>query len=165
MPLGIIPTGTGNIVARELSLPRSADGLARALLHGEARAISVGQVNGQPFLFVAGVGFDAEVVRLFESEGNRTLGRPGFVWPVLRALLSHQDQLVRVRTHHGEAEAQWVIVTRIKHYAGNLMLAPQADVHQARFYVLRFAGSGPLNRLRQLSALAFGFLRYDPGVC
>ena len=69
-----------------------------------------------------------------------------------------------MRTVRGEAEAQWVIVTRIKHYAGNLMLVPEADLHQARFYVLRMVGSGRLNRIRQLSALAIGLLRYDPGV-
>jgi diacylglycerol kinase (ATP) len=80
-------------------------------------------------------------------------------------LVSHQDQLLRVRTHRGEVGAQWIIVTRIKHHAGGLILVPQADVHQPRFYVLRLAGSGPLNRLRQLSALALGLLPYDPGVC
>lgn len=164
-PLGIIPMGTGNVFARELNLPRSPDELARTLLDGEARAIPVGRVNGRPFLFVVGVGFDAEAVRLFESEGNRKLRRVGYVWPVLRALLSHRDRSLRVRTARGETEAQWVIVTRIKHYAGNLVLVPQADLHQVHFYVLRIVGSGPLNRIRQLSALALGLLRYDPGVC
>jgi diacylglycerol kinase family enzyme len=60
MPLGIIPMGTGNVFARELNLPGSPDGLARTLLKGEARATPLGQVNGRPFLFVVGIGFDAE---------------------------------------------------------------------------------------------------------
>ena len=165
MPLGIIPMGTGNVFARELNLPHSPDGLARTLLRGETRAIPVGQVNGRPFLFVVGIGFDAEAVRVFEREGNRALGRAGYVWPVLCALSSHQDRTLRVRTQSGETEAQWVIVTSIKHYAGDRMLVPQADLHQERFYVLRIVGSGPLNRIRQLSALALDLLRYDPGVC
>jgi diacylglycerol kinase (ATP) len=163
-PLGIIPMGTGNVFAREINLPRSPDEIAKSLLEGEVRSIPVGQVNGRPFLFVVGVGFDAEAVRLFESEGTRKLGQAGFVWPVLRTLLSYQDRLLRVKTHCADAEAQWVIVTRAKHYAGNLMLAPNADLHQAQFYVLRMAGSGSLTRIRQLSALAIGCLRYDPGV-
>jgi YegS/Rv2252/BmrU family lipid kinase len=165
VPLGIIPMGTGNVFARELNLPHSPDGLARALLRGETRAIPVGQVNGRPFLFVVGIGFDAEAVRVFEREGNRAWGRAGYVWPVLRALSSDQDRTLRVRTQSGESEAQWVIVTRVKRYAGDLMLIPQADLHQERLYVLRIAGRGPLNRIRQLSALALGLLRKDPGVC
>jgi diacylglycerol kinase (ATP) len=163
-PLGIIPMGTGNVFAREIKLPRSPDKLADTLLNGESRAIPIGQVNGHPFLFVIGVGFDAEAVRVFETEGTRKLGQVGFVWPVLRALFSHQDRALRVLTDRGDAEAQWIIVTRIKHYAGNLMLAPDADLHQARFYVLRIKGSGPLNRIRQLAALAVGVLDRDPGV-
>jgi diacylglycerol kinase (ATP) len=164
IPLGILPLGTGNVFAREINLPRSPEILARTLLSGDVRTIPLGRANGRPFLFVVGIGFDAEAVRLFESEGNRRLGRVGYIWPVLRALLSHQDQLLRVRTHRGEAKAQWVIVTRIKRYAGGLMVIPQADVQQPSFYVLRCVGSGPLNRLRQLSALALGLLRYDPAV-
>ena len=163
MPLGIIPMGTGNVFAREINIPLTPGEIARTLLHGKTRAIPVGQVNGRPFLFVIGVGFDAEAVRLFESEGSREFGQVGFVWPVLRALVSHQDRLLRIRTDRG-AEAQWVIVTRVKHYAGNLLLTPDANLYQARLYVLRMKGSGPLNRVRQLAALAVGALNHDPAV-
>ena len=164
IPLGIIPMGTGNVFAREIGLPRAPDEVVRTLIHGKVRAIPVGQVNGRPFLFVIGVGFDAQAVRVFESEGTRELGPAGFVWPVLRALISHKDRPLRIRTDRGEGEAQWVIVTRVKHYAGNLTLAPDADLRQAGLYVVCMKGSGPLNRVRQLAALALGVLNYDPSV-
>jgi diacylglycerol kinase family enzyme len=64
----------------------------------------------------------------------------------------------------GGPNAQSVVVTRIKRYAGGLILVPQADVYQPTLYVVRFVGSGLVNRVRQLSALAFGLLRYDPEV-
>ena len=164
MPLGIIPMGTGNVFAQESCMPRSPDELAKMLVHGQSRDIPVGQANGRPFLFVIGVGFDAEAVRFFESEGTRQFGQAGFVWPVLRALISHQDRSLHIKTDRGESEAHWVIVTRVKHYAGNLMLAPDADLHQEHFYVLRIKGSGPLNRVRQLAALALGVINHDPAV-
>jgi diacylglycerol kinase family enzyme len=163
-PLGIIPAGTGNVFAREINMPTSPHELADTLLHGEARPIPIGQANGRPFLFVVGVGFDAEAVRLFESKGTRKLGQAGFVWPVLRALISHEDRPLRVMTQRGEDEAQWIIVTRVKHYAANLVLAPDADLHKELFYVLQMKGSGSLTRIRQLAALAVGFLNHDPGV-
>jgi diacylglycerol kinase (ATP) len=163
-PLGIIPMGTGNVFAQEIHLPRSPGALAGMLMHGQARDIPVGKVNGRPFLFVIGVGFDAEAVRLFESEGSREFGQVGFVWPVLRALTSHKDRPLHITTNRGVAEAHWVIVTRAKHYAGNLILAPDADIHQDRFFVLRIKGSGPLNRVRQLAALALGVINHDPAV-
>jgi diacylglycerol kinase (ATP) len=163
-PLGIIPMGTGNVFAQEIHLPRSPGDLARILMRGKVQAIPVGQVNGRLFLFVIGVGFDAEAVRLFESEGTRQLGQAGFVWPVLRALISHQDRLLQVKSDQAEAEAHWVIVTRAKRYAGNLMLAPDASLLGEHFYVLRIKGSGPLNRVRQLAALALGIINHDPAV-
>ena len=163
-PLGIIPMGTGNVFAQEMKLSRSPDELIKALQFGEARAVPVGQVNGRPFLFVVGVGFDAAAVRRFEQGRTRSLGQAGFVWPVLRTLLSYHDRSLHVTSPHGDAQATWVIVTRVKRYAGNLMLVPEADLEQSRLHVLGMSGSGPLSRVRQLSVLAIGHLRHDPGV-
>ncbi|MBD1546247.1 diacylglycerol/lipid kinase family protein [Roseibium aggregatum] len=164
IPLGIIPMGTGNVFARELNLPRSPALVARMLLQGEVGEIPVGEVNGKPFLFVVGVGFDAEAVQIFEKGSSREWGQAGFVWPVMRALLSHRDDPLRVITRTGQHEAQWVIVTRAKRYAGDLLLAPEADLRRRQFHVLCLRGSGVLTRVRQLSALATGLLRHDPSV-
>jgi diacylglycerol kinase (ATP) len=164
IPLGIIPTGTANVFAREAGLPSSPEGVANMLLHGKVRTIPVGQINGRPFLFVVGVGFDAEAVRYFEAEGTRQLGQFGLVGPVARALLSYRGSTLRVTTDHGRQTAEWIIVTRAQRYAGGLLLSREAGVTQTRFHVVRFGGHGPLVRLRQLSALACGLIRYDPDV-
>ena len=164
VPLGIIATGTANVLAGELGLPRTAEKIAQILCEGRVGTLPVGMANGRPFLFVAGIGFDAEAVRLFESSGNRRLGRAGLALPALRAVFSDEERPLRVETANGTREAHWVIVTRVKRYAANLMLAPDADWRQAAFHVLSMRGSGPLVRMRQLSALAIGCLRYDPGV-
>ena len=163
-PLGIIPTGTANVFAREVGLPSSPGGVANMLLHGKVRTIPVGQINGRPFLFVVGIGFDAEAVRYFEAEGTRRLGRFGLVGPVGRALLSNRGSILRVTTDHGIQTAEWIIVTRAQRYAGGLLLSREAGVAQKQFHVVRFGGHGPLVRLRQLSALACGLIRYDPDV-
>ncbi len=163
-PLGIIPTGTANVFAREVGLTLSPERVARTLLDGEVRAIPVGQINGRPFLFVVGIGFDAEAVRYFETSGTRKLGQAGLVGPVMRALMSQSGSLLRVTTDRGRSEAGWVIVTRGQRYAGGLLLSRKADVTQTKFYLVRFGGHGPWVRLRQLSALACGLVRYDPGV-
>jgi len=163
-PLGIIPMGTANVFARELRLPRSPGQLAKALLEGTAREIAVGQVNGRPFLFVVGVGFDAEAVRIFERESTRKWGQAGYAWPIARALFSYRDKPVRVLSPSGAAEGQWILVTRTKHYAGEFVLAPRASLEEPALHVLRMRGNGPLTRARQLSALALGHLAHDPGV-
>lgn len=163
-PLGIIPLGTANVFARELGLPRSPAALAQALASGATRTIPVGEVNGRPFFLVVGIGFDAEAVRQFESAGTRRLGRAGLVTPVLRAIASHRDKPLRVETDSGVREARWVIVTRTRHYAAGLMLAPNADLADARLHVLCMGGAGAMFRIAQLSALTAGLLRFGPGV-
>ncbi len=162
-PLAVMPMGTGNVLSREIDIPQTARELALTLVRGTIHEIPVGQVNGRPFLFVIGVGFDAEAVRLFESGGTRDRGQLGFLPPVLRAL-RYEDTPLRVSTENGEQEARWLIVTRAKRYAANLLLAPEADLHSARFHLLCMSDSGPLNRVRQLAALALGVIERDPAV-
>ncbi|MFZ2019919.1 MAG: YegS/Rv2252/BmrU family lipid kinase [Methyloceanibacter sp.] len=163
-PLGIIPMGTANVFAREVGLPFSPERVASALLYGTARDIRVGQINTRPFLFVVGIGFDAEAVAHFEASGTRQLGQIGLLGPVIRALASHSEHALRVTTNAGSSEAQWIIVTRVKHYAGGLLLSRDADITGTQLYVVSFGGRGKLVRLRQLSALACGVVRYDPDV-
>jgi diacylglycerol kinase family enzyme len=134
------------------------------LLYGTAQAIPVGQINGQPFLFVVGIGFDAEAVAHFEASGNRQLGQAGLVGPVMRALVSHSDRALYITTAAGTSEARWVIVTRVPRYAGGLLLSRDVNITQTKFCVVRFGGHGLFVRLRQLSALACGLIRYDPAV-
>jgi diacylglycerol kinase (ATP) len=164
VPLGIIPMGTANVFAREVGLPSSPDRIASTLMNGMVNAIPIGEMNGQPILFVVGIGFDAEAVRQFETAGTRKLGQAGFVMPVFHALLSERNRSLKVATDHGSNEAERVIVTRARRYAGGFLLSKDAGVTRSKFHVLRFVGRGPLIRLRQLAALAGGLIRFDPDV-
>ena len=163
-PLGIIPLGTANVLAREIGLGFLPDNLAQTLCNGKIRFIPVGEVNSRPFLFVVGVGFDARAVNTFEVSGTRQLGQIGFAWPVARTLVSESGPMLHLRTDRGEAEAAWVIVTRVKHYAAGLVLAPCANIERQDFHVVRFTGAGAFVRLRQLAALATGLVSYDPSI-
>jgi diacylglycerol kinase (ATP) len=165
IPLGIIPLGTANVFAREIALPRSPDRVASILMNGKVSTIPLGQINGQqPVLFVVGIGFDARAVRQFEIRGTRQLGQAGFVSPLVHALLSEGNPSLQIATDRGMTEAEWVIVTRARRYAGGFLLCNEAGLTQTRFHVLRFRGRGPLVRLRQLAALACGGVRLDPDV-
>jgi len=164
IPLGIIPTGTGNVFARELAIKQSAAALGEMLLWGEVVDMPLGLVAGRPFLFVIGIGFDAKAVHHFEKAPARHLGRAGFVMPVLRALAAHGAGELTVSTAQKVLRAHWVIVTRVKHYAAGLMLAPGAEPLAREFHVICFRGAGAMIRLRQLSALASGLGGHDPGI-
>ncbi|MBI4712012.1 MAG: diacylglycerol kinase family lipid kinase [Planctomycetes bacterium] len=71
--LGIIPFGSGNVIAKELDLSRNINGFIRLYQGNEVMALDVGSVsfgNGDKryFISMAGVGFDAEVARQYHEQ-------------------------------------------------------------------------------------------------
>jgi diacylglycerol kinase (ATP) len=73
--LGVVPGGTGNVLAGNLRLPRTSTAAARALLTARARAIDLGVVQRSDgahyFAVVAGTGFDAELMAATGREQKR----------------------------------------------------------------------------------------------
>jgi len=163
-PLGIIPMGTANVFAREIGLDFSASGLADTLLSGTVQSIPVGRVNGEIFLFVVGIGFDAAALEYFESGNHRWLGIGGFVPPVLRALVATPSVPLTVTIDGKSHTAHWVIVTRVAHYAAKILLAPEASLTDEKLHVVMFSGDNMLVRMRQLAAMLTGMLKFDPEV-
>ena len=90
IPLGIIPMGTGNLVARELGIPIDV-GAAVALLAGKPRLrrIDAMRIGDRTFLLNAGVGINAEVIDRTSRLGKSLFGRSAYfgtaVWEVLQA--------------------------------------------------------------------------------
>ena len=90
VPLGIVPAGTGNLVARELGIPLAVDA-AVALIKGpcQTRRIDAMRIGGRTYLLNAGVGINAEVIDQTSRLGKSLFGRSAYfgtaVWKVLQA--------------------------------------------------------------------------------
>lgn len=93
--LAPLPGGSTNVFVRSLGLPSNAIAATHELIDllkvGQPRRISVGSVNGRRFLFNAGVGFDAAVVRRVEQKGDlkRWLRHPLYVYKAWTVWLRH----------------------------------------------------------------------------
>src|SRR5581483_6976971 len=72
IPLGIVPAGSGNGLARELGVQTRPERAIASALASAPRPIDVGEVSGRFFVNIAGVGFDAEVAARFNHPGNTT---------------------------------------------------------------------------------------------
>lgn len=88
-PMGIIPLGTFNYVARALDIPLDPLEAAYAILNGQTRAIHIGCVNEQIYLNNASIGLYPRVIEQREADNSR-FGRFRFV-----ALLSGFAVLMR----------------------------------------------------------------------
>ena len=87
-----IPAGSTNVLPRALGLPNDALAaakiLAAAALEGASVGLPLSHAGGQVFLANAGIGFDAEVVRLAEAHTalKRLSGPAAFLWATARTL-------------------------------------------------------------------------------
>jgi diacylglycerol kinase (ATP) len=83
--LAVIPAGTANLFATNLDIPMDIEEAVAVGLHGERRQLDVGSFSGERFGVMAGVGFDAEMIRGSEDLKER-LGRLAYVWSGSRNL-------------------------------------------------------------------------------
>jgi YegS/Rv2252/BmrU family lipid kinase len=137
VPLGIVPAGSGNGLARALGIPRSPSRALDALESAVVRRIDVGTVNGVPFLNVAGVGFDALVGWAFHRAG-RNGGRRGiFTYVRISLALVRSYEPVPL---HLEAGAErfagrpfLVAFANGPQYGGGAVINPGARLDDGRF--------------------------------
>jgi diacylglycerol kinase (ATP) len=83
--LAVIPAGTANLFATNLGIPADIEEAVAIGLHGERRRFDVGRFSGERFGVMAGVGFDAEMIRGSDDLKER-LGRLAYVWSGSRNL-------------------------------------------------------------------------------
>ena len=85
VPLGVIPGGRGNDLARVLGIPAEIGGAVDLLAAGSTRAIDVGEVNGRRFLGIASCGFDSDANRI-ANQARFVKGNLVYLYAALRAL-------------------------------------------------------------------------------
>ena len=91
--LAILPAGTGNLLAGNLGLPVDPAAGVRMAVAGERRRVDVGEVDGQVFAVMAGMGFDAAMMRDTSESLKASLGPVAYVWSGLRHLLDRPMRL------------------------------------------------------------------------
>ena len=92
-PVGVLPGGTGNLVAGMLGVPKNPARAVHALLSGEWVMMDLARVTGggRYFAFAAGIGIDAAMVTETSSIWKRRLGVLAYVWSASRAVLRRRE--------------------------------------------------------------------------
>jgi diacylglycerol kinase (ATP) len=97
-PVGVLPGGTGNLVARALRIPRRIELAVRALLHGDVAAVDLGYIpeSKRRFAFSSGVGVDARMIDETNPETKRRFGIGAYIHTGVRVGLGRRPFRVRV---------------------------------------------------------------------
>ncbi len=150
-PLGILPGGRGNDLARVLGIPDEPEGAVEVLIAGHAREIDVGEANGHRFLGIASAGFESEANRI-ANESRLLRGNLVYAWAALRALARWKP--VRFTVGVGEERIRFagysVSAANSRAYGGGMFIAPDADLADGEFDVVTIGEVGKLKFLGNL---------------
>jgi YegS/Rv2252/BmrU family lipid kinase len=140
--LVFVPHGTGNVFAREFSLPESVEGCMDLLASGKTISVRLAKANDRHFVLLGSAGFDAEVVERMHHRQKNLLGIAAYVLCGARHLLRSQPPLWLEFPDRERVEAQAVIVARGKKYGGNVTIAPAGDIARETFQVIALLRKG-----------------------
>ncbi len=127
--LGIIPIGSGNGLARHLKIPLNIQKAIQIVKKGNTKLIDAASINRQPFISIAGTGFDALIAKHFLARKSR-----GF-WSYLKLVLKyyfgykpldyeifHNDIIINKK-------ALMICFANSDQFGNNLSIAPQAVIN------------------------------------
>jgi diacylglycerol kinase (ATP) len=157
VPLTIVPSGTGNLLARNLRLPLDdGEAVIRATFDGERIAMDVGwaslrrpdgEVAEHAFVVMGGIGLDAAMIANTNPQLKKTVGWVAYVDGAARSLASAKPfrvmyQLDGSRLH--SARVQSVLFANCGSLPAGLELIPEASVADGALDIVIFQPKGPL---------------------
>lgn len=156
VPLAVLPGGTSNVLARELSIPLSLRDATKLLLEGEPRKVRVMYANDRPFLLWAGVGLDARIMGHMSLFLKRWLGRTGIFFTVWSEFFRYEFPRLEVAVDGQVHDATFAVVCNARLYAGDWVIAPDARLDSEEMEVMLFSGSGRWRFLALFRQLQLG---------
>jgi YegS/Rv2252/BmrU family lipid kinase len=130
LPLGILPTGTANDLARTLGIPTAIEEAADLIAAGHTRCIDLGQVNGHPFFNVASIGLSADLASSLTRESKRRFGRLGYAFAALRVLVAARPFHATIVSPEGTVQAKTlqIAIGNGRYYGGGMAIEESATI-------------------------------------
>jgi len=128
IPLGIIPMGSGNGLARHLQLPLQFNAALKRAMSGNEVAIDVGIINGRMFFCTTGIGFDAAVASRFAKGSHR--GFMNYVKSTLYTLFNYKP--IKISINGGPLEKVFSLtIANANQFGSNAYISPYSDLQDA----------------------------------
>lgn len=168
VPLGILPAGTANVLARELRTRRQLNRVAAELRTAVPTRVAVGRLTGADrasryFLLMAGIGLDAQIVYDLNLGLKAMAGKLAYY---IGGFAQIAKPLAPFRaTVDGQTyTTTFALVTRVRNYGGDFEIAREASLLSSQFEVVLFDVKHSYQYVPYLVGMVFGQVDRLPGV-
>lgn len=127
--LGIVPIGSGNGLASHLGIPRETEKAIGIIRDNYVKIIDAGKINDHYFFSNTGTGFDAMVIKQYESSGTRTL------WSYIKASLAAsikfriKKAILTIEEDQLEIKPFMLFISNSNEMGYNMSLTPNASLN------------------------------------
>ncbi len=127
--LGVVPLGTVNVYAIELGIPMEIRSACQLIAQGNTKRIDLGQADRRYFTCLAGIGFDAFVVKQADQGLKKVLGAAAYLLIGLKNLIVYKFEPIRLSVDDQPVPRSGfiVLIGNGKYYSSNLVISPQAS--------------------------------------
>jgi len=162
--LGIVPSGSGDGLARGLGLWQPAHAAIECAIEGGVGPMDVGYLGDRHFLNIAGVGFDAAVADVFNKRSKR--GHAGYLRDSLIGVWSYRSRAYSVEVEGERLEGPRFVVAfaNCREYGNGLVLVPNADPTDGLLDMVMVAGGSTLRQFWRARRLSWRRLAPAEGV-
>lgn len=142
LPLGILPTGTANDLARTLDIPFELEAAADVILAGRTRRIDVGSVNDHVFFNVATIGLAVDLAHTLDADLKRRWGRLSYAIAAVKVMARARPFSARIVENGSETRVRTlqIAVGNGRFYGGGTVVEEDAAIDDGHldFYSLEF---------------------------
>lgn len=136
LPVGVLPAGSANGMAKELGIPIDAEKALEIITQGNIKKIDLIRINKELCIHLSDIGFNAFVVKTFETFNKR--GMWSYIKAAFRVLLRHRHMEVTIAGDNQivKRNAAMVVIANATKYGTGAVINPNGKLDDGLFEII-----------------------------